>query len=117
MAICQEEIIQIKRNVKSYYESLIPVQKKMGMLHFAGTARVQWNNLPAGLRARAGISMGSLSDEQRMLIHRILSASLSSQGYLKATALCIWITSSIFIMIRYLKERPLTKKRINSLKI
>jgi hypothetical protein len=87
MAFCQEEIIQIKRNVKSYYESLTPVQKKMGMLHFADTARVQWNNLPVGLRARAGISMGNLSDEQRMLIHRILSASLSSQGYLKATGI------------------------------
>lgn len=65
MALCLEDIIRIKNNVKSFYESLTPVQKKMGQLHFADTARVQWNKLPVGLRARAGISMGSLSDEQR----------------------------------------------------
>lgn len=86
-AFCQEETILIKTNVYSFIESLTPIQKKMGMLHFADTARVQWNNLPVGLRARAGISMGSLSNEQRMIIHRILSTSLSSQGYLKATGI------------------------------
>jgi hypothetical protein len=36
---------------------------------------VQWNNLPVGLRARAGISIGDMSDEQEYLLHRILSAS------------------------------------------
>jgi hypothetical protein len=86
-AISQEETIQIKTNVQTFIESLTPIQKKMGMLHFADTARVQWNNLPVGLRARAGISMGSMTDEQRMMIHRILSASLSSQGYLKSTSI------------------------------
>jgi hypothetical protein len=87
MAICQEETIQIKNYVQNFSESLTPIQKRMCMLHFADTARIQWNNLPVGLRARAGISMGSLSDEQRMIIHRILSASLSSQGYLKTTGI------------------------------
>jgi hypothetical protein len=57
------------------------------MLDFNDTARTKWNNLPVGLRARAGISIGNMTEEQRRLLHRILSASLSSQGYLKATSI------------------------------
>ncbi len=48
---------------------------------------MKWNNLPIGMRARAGISIGNMNDDQRKLLHRILSVSLSSQGYLKATSI------------------------------
>lgn len=65
-------------------QSFNPIQKKAGLLSFSDTARLKWNNLPVGLRARAGVSIGNMSIEQRKLVHRILSASLSSQGYLKA---------------------------------
>ena len=33
------------------------------------------------------MSVGNMTDEQRKLFHRILSASLSSQGYLKASSI------------------------------
>ena len=68
-------------------ESLNPLQKKSALLSFNDTARMKWNNLPVGLRARAGISVGNMTEEQRILLHRILSTSLSSQGYLKATTI------------------------------
>ena len=75
----------IRKSAETFIDSLTALQKKRALLDFSDTARMKWNNLPVGLRARAGIDMGSLSDGQRMLIHRMLSASLSSQGYLKAT--------------------------------
>ena len=68
-------------------ESFNPMQKKSALLSFSDTARVQWNNLPVGLRARAGISVGNMTEEQRIFLHRILAAALSSQGYLKATSI------------------------------
>jgi hypothetical protein len=77
----------IRKSAETFVDSLTALQKKRALLDFSDTARMKWNNLPVGLRARAGIDMGSLSDGQRKLVHRMLSASLSSQGYLKATGI------------------------------
>lgn len=76
---------EVKQSAIAFINSLSPLQKRSALLAFDDTARIKWNNLPVGLRARAGINIGSLNDDQRILLHRILSVSLSSQGYLKAT--------------------------------
>jgi hypothetical protein len=86
-AFSQTTETEIRKSAATFLDSLQPLQKKMALLAFSDTARLKWNNLPVGLRARSGISMGNLSDEQRKLVHRMLSASLSSQGYLKATSI------------------------------
>jgi len=78
---------EIKQAAISFVNSLNNMQKQAALLAFNDTARVKWNNLPVGLRARAGINVGNMTEEQRKLFHRILSASLSSQGYLKATSI------------------------------
>ena len=78
---------EIKKAAYTFINSLGPLQKRAALLSFDDTARIKWNNLPVGLRARAGISVGNMTDEQRKLFHRILSVSLSSQGYLKATGI------------------------------
>jgi hypothetical protein len=83
----QETEADIRQSAISLANDLTLLQKKRAMLAFADTSRLKWNNLPVGLRARAGIDIGSLTDAQRIMIHRILSASLSSQGYLKATSI------------------------------
>ncbi|MCW3118139.1 MAG: hypothetical protein JWM28_2221 [Chitinophagaceae bacterium] len=78
---------EIKQAATTFINSLNPLQKRTALLSYQDTARIKWNNLPVGLRARAGISIGNMTDEQRKLLHRILSVSLSSQGYLKATSI------------------------------
>lgn len=83
----QDKVSEMGKSVQAFIDSLTVLQKKRAILDFSDTARVKWNNLPVGLRARAGINIGSLSDQQRKQLHRILSASLSSQGYLKATSI------------------------------
>ncbi len=54
---------------------------------FKDSLRYKWTNLPVGLVPRPGIQYGSLSDKSRMAFHRVLSAMLSSQGYLKTTSI------------------------------
>lgn len=76
---------EIRAYADSLYGSFGTLQKRAALLDFNDTARVKWNNLPLGLRARAGLSLGKMDNPQRRLVHRILSASLSSQGYLKAS--------------------------------
>ncbi|MBK5278475.1 MAG: DUF3500 domain-containing protein, partial [Bacteroidia bacterium] len=78
---------EIKQVGISLYNSFDKIQKRSGGLSFNDTSRMKWNNLPVGLRARAGTSLGNMTDDQRKLVHRILSVSLSSQGYLKATSI------------------------------
>jgi hypothetical protein len=78
---------EIKQFAVALYNSYDNLQKHAGVLPFTDTARLKWNNLPVGLRARVGTSIGNMTEDQRKLVHRILSASLSSQGYLKATSI------------------------------
>ena len=86
-AFSQDIETDIKKSALTILDSFTPLQKKRALLNFTDTARIQWNNLPVGLRARVGVNIGSLTDEQRKLVHRMLCASLSSQGYLKATSI------------------------------
>ncbi len=78
---------EIRTYSDSLYNSFDKLQKRIAALSFGDTARVKWNNLPVGLRARAGLNIGNMTVAQRKLVHRVLSTSLSSQGYLKATSI------------------------------
>jgi len=78
--------LEIKQAATLLFSSFNPMQKISGALSFSDTARLQWNNLPVGLRARVGVSIGNMTVEQRKMVHRVLSVALSSQGYLKATS-------------------------------
>src|SRR6187402_1388603 len=60
---------------------------KKTQFEFNDTMRLKWTNLPVGLVPRPGIQYGSLSDSSRMAYHRVLTAALSSQGYLKLTSI------------------------------
>lgn len=80
-------ISDVTKAATELYQSFNRTQKISGLLRFDDTARMKWNNLPVGLRARAGTSIGNMNDEQRRLMHRVLFASLSSQGYLKSVSI------------------------------
>ncbi|CAN5464197.1 DUF3500 domain-containing protein [soil metagenome] len=78
---------EIRKYAIELHSSFSKTQKFSGLLSFTDTSRLKWNNLPVGLRARSGTSIGNMDNDQRRLVHRLLSASLSSQGYLKATGI------------------------------
>lgn len=78
---------ELKQVSIQLYNSFDKIQNISGRLAFDDTSRLIWNNLPIGLRARKGTSIGNMNEDQRRLLHRVLSVSLSSQGYLKATSI------------------------------
>jgi len=80
-------INEVKQTANTLYNSFTQLQQRAGLLGFDDTSRLKWNNLPVGLRARVGTSVGKMTEDQRKLLHRVLSVSLSSQGYLKATSI------------------------------
>ena len=53
-------------------------------------ARAQWSNLPAAMVERGGVRVGDLSDAQRGLLHDLIRASTSSQGYQKIAGI-MWL--------------------------
>lgn len=70
-----------------FLKTLSAEQYEKATYSFEDTMRTKWTNLPVGLVPRAGIPYGSLSDSSRLAWHRVLTAILSSQGYLKTTSI------------------------------
>ena len=54
------------------------------------TARTQWSNLPSAMYDREGLRTGDMTETQRILVHDLLRASTSSQGYLKIVGI-MWL--------------------------
>lgn len=77
----------IRKQVLLLVDDFTPSQRRVAVVSFTDSARTKWNNLPVGLAKRAGISVGEMTVPQRKRLHRILSAALSSQGYLKTTSI------------------------------
>jgi hypothetical protein len=98
----------IKQVAISLYSSFSKLQNISGRLNFIDSSRLKWDNLPVGLSPRAGTSIGNMTEDQRKLLHRILSVSLSSQGYLKATSII-----HLDDLLNSYYERLFYKKEIN----
>ncbi|MCB9321131.1 MAG: DUF3500 domain-containing protein [Lewinellaceae bacterium] len=71
----------------AFRTSLTEDQVAAIQFHFTDTQRVKWTNLPVGLAPRPGLQYGTLSEESKILLHRLLTTLLSSQGYLKITSI------------------------------
>ena len=54
---------EIKTAADSLIKTLSPLQKRSALIAFNDTARIKWNNLPVGMRARAGISVGDMTEQ------------------------------------------------------
>ncbi len=53
-------------------------------------ARTNWSNLPAAMVERSGLRVGDLSAAERQLLHNLIRASTSSQGYQKIAGI-MWL--------------------------
>jgi len=73
--------------VTSFLNTLNADETTKTVYGFNDSLRHKWTNLPVGMVPRPGIAYGSLSDKSRLAFHRVLSALLSSQGYLKTTSI------------------------------
>ncbi len=77
----------LEATVQQFLGTLNTEELQKASYAFEDTLRKKWSNLPVGMAPRAGIQYGSLSDKSRMAFHRVLTAVLSSQGYLKTTSI------------------------------
>jgi Protein of unknown function (DUF3500) len=77
---------QMAHAARAFLDSLTPDQLALAWYaDLSDQTRTRWTNLPTGAVARPGVGLGDLSDTQRVLLHNLLRASTSSQGYHKLT--------------------------------
>jgi hypothetical protein len=78
---------RMKRVAGTLLAGLSDEQRRAVMFPLVADQRVQWSNLPAANVPRTGVRIGDLDDRGRQLVHGLLRASASSQGYLKIAAI------------------------------
>jgi hypothetical protein len=71
----------------TYIGSLDAAARDRGVRPFDSKDRHVWTFRPGAALRKDGLYLGGLSDEQRVFAHRLINCALSSQGYLKATAI------------------------------
>jgi hypothetical protein len=62
-------------------------QKKAALFPFDGSEREHWGFVPTEIFARNGLTVGSMSEPQRAMVHDLLKAGLSQSGYLTASSI------------------------------
>lgn len=78
---------QMTAAAADFLESLSAAQREAVSYAFSGENRTNWSNTPIFVHDRPGLRFADLSDAQRQAAHRLLRASLSSQGYQKVTGI------------------------------
>jgi hypothetical protein len=74
---------RMKRAASALLAGLSDEQRRAVGFSLKADERVRWSNLPAANVPRVGLRIGDLEDPTRRLVHALLRASASSQGYLK----------------------------------
>ncbi len=67
----------------TFLDTLSDEQRSNVSLPLDSENRGNWSNLPNGIIRRSGLRTGDLGEAQRIALHHLLRASMSSQGYLK----------------------------------
>jgi hypothetical protein len=90
----------------AFVETLDEDQREATVLPLLGDERTTWSNLPIIMVSPKGMLIGDLNDDQRMAFHGLLRASMSSQGYAKASGI-MWLDDVLYdIESERLKNDP-----------
>ena len=71
----------------AFLSGLSESQRTAATYSFTEANRTNWSNVPMFVHARPGLRIGDLTDDQRQAVHRLLRASMSSQGYQKVAGI------------------------------
>lgn len=77
------EAERVTQAALTFLDTLSAEQRNTVSFPLDSDNRGNWSNLPNGLIRRTGVRMGDLSEAQRIAVHHLLRAAMSSQGYLK----------------------------------
>ena len=74
---------QMTQAAKAFVEALSEAQRETAVFPLTVDERATWSNLPIIMVQPSGLLIGDMNDDQRLALHALLRASMSSQGYAK----------------------------------
>ena len=77
------EAQRVTQAALTFLDTLSAEQRSAVSLPLDSENRGNWSNLPNGIVQRTGLRTGDLGEAQRIALHHVLRAAMSSQGYLK----------------------------------
>jgi hypothetical protein len=84
LAFAHDASIEMAASAKNLLAALTPEQKAKVSLEFAGKDRLDWHFIP---KARKGLPIKEMTQEQRLLAYGMLATGLSHRGFTKATSI------------------------------
>jgi hypothetical protein len=78
---------QMTAAARAFIATLDESQRNSAVMPLRGDERTTWSNLPIIMVSPKGILIGDMNDDQRSALHDLLRASMSSQGYGKASGI------------------------------
>ncbi|HEX5175766.1 MAG TPA: DUF3500 domain-containing protein [Chthoniobacteraceae bacterium] len=79
-----EASAEMAQAANNYLNALTPEEKAKGVFDFKDGERTNWHFIP---RARKGLPIKEMTQEQRLLAHALLASGLSHRGYGKAVSI------------------------------
>lgn len=76
--------VEMAAAAKAWLSSLTAEQKTKATFEFKGEERTNWHFVP---KARKGLAIKEMTQEQRLLAHGLLATGLSHRGYTKAVSI------------------------------
>jgi len=73
--------VQMSDAAQAFVQTLNAQQKKAAVFPLDDSGRTTWSNLPVIMVRPGGLLINDMNSEQRIAVHRLLRASMSSQGY------------------------------------
>jgi hypothetical protein len=99
-SLCAHEAsIEMAQAANNFLAALSPEQKAKTSFEFTDAERTNWHFIP---RARKGLPIKEMTQEQRLLAHALLASGLSHRGYGKAVS----IMSLETVLAELEKARP-----------
>ncbi len=81
-------VAAMEETTLAFLATLDEAQRSVVMASLDDNAtRTGWSNLPVGMAPRSGMAVADMSVEQRLAMHAMMAAAMSSQGYLEATTI------------------------------
>src|SRR5215208_886004 len=84
-ALCAHDAsVEMAQAAKNFLAALSTEQKTKANFEFGDAERTNWHFIP---RARKGLPIKEMTQEQRLLAHALLASGLSHRGYSKAVSI------------------------------
>ena len=97
---------QMSDAAQTFVTSLDAVQKEKALFPLDDSGRTTWSNLPIIMVRPGGLLIKDMTPEQRIALHRLLRASMSSQGYAKFAGIMRLEDQAHLDALEQLKNNP-----------